>query len=64
MQDTGVARAVTPDQIDSILERVIEEKFSGKIEDIIYEAIEKVVSKEINRLKGSLLDSTGLGDDE
>jgi hypothetical protein len=64
VQDTGDAPAVTPDQINSLLERVIKEKFSGKIEDIIYEAIEKAVSKEIDRLKGSLLDSTGLGDDE
>ena len=64
VQDTGDAPAVTPDQIDSLLERVIKEKFSGKIEDIIYEAIEKAVSKEIDRLKGSLLDRTGLGDDE
>ena len=64
VQDTGDAPAVTPDQINSLLERVIKEKFSGKIEDIIYEAIEKAVSKEIDRLKGSLLDRTGLGDDE
>ncbi len=64
VQDTGDAPAVTPDQIDSLLERVIKEKFSGKIEDIIYEAIEKAVSKEIDRLKGSLLDSTGSSDDE
>ncbi len=64
VQDTGDAPAVSPDQIDSLLERVIKEKFSGKIEDIIYEAIEKAVSKEIDRLKGSLLDSTGSSDDE
>ena len=64
VQDTGDAPAVTPDQIDLLLERVIKEKFSGKIEDIIYEAIEKAVSKEIDRLKGSLLDRTGSSDDE
>ncbi len=64
VQDTGDAPAVTPDQINSLLERVIKEKFSGKIEDIIYEAIEKAVSKEIDRLKGSLLDRTESSDDE
>ena len=64
VQDTGDAPAVTPDQIDSLLERVIKEKFSGKIEDIICDAIEKAVSKEIDRLKGSLLDRTGSSDDE
>lgn len=62
--DPSDTLTVTPDQIDSILERVIEEKFSGKIENIIYQAIEKAVSKEIDRLKGSLLDGTGPGDDE
>jgi hypothetical protein len=50
------AVSVTPDQIDAIVERVIEEKFGGNIETIIYEVIEKAVSKEIDRLKGALLD--------
>jgi len=59
--DPSDTLTVTPNQIDSILERVIEEKFSGKIEDIIYQAIEKAVSKEIDRLKGSLLDNNSLG---
>ena len=42
-------------QIDAAIERVINEKFAGKIEDIIYDVIEKAVVKEINRLKGALL---------
>jgi hypothetical protein len=33
----------------------------GKIEGIIYEVIEKAVSKEIDRLKGALLDNAGHG---
>ena len=64
VQDTSDALAVTPDQIDSVLEGVIREKFSGKIENIIHEAIEKAVSKEIDRLKGSLLDNNSLGKNE
>mgnify|MGYP001822907274 FL=1 len=55
---------VTPDQINSMLERVIQDKFGGQIENIIYEVIEKAVSKEIERLKGALLGNTGPGDDE
>jgi len=55
---------VTPDQIYSILERVIKDKFDGNIETIIHEVIEKAVSKEIDRLKGTLLDSIGPGNDE
>jgi hypothetical protein len=55
---------VTPDQIDAILEDAIKNKLSGKIENIIYEVIEKAVSKEIDRLKTALLYNTGPDDDE
>ena len=64
VEDAPESLPVTPDQIDSILERVIKDKFGGNIEAIIYEVIEKAVSKEIDRLKGALLDSNGAGDDE
>ncbi|MEJ2169367.1 MAG: hypothetical protein P8X90_27990 [Desulfobacterales bacterium] len=46
-----------PKQIEAAVERVINEKFSGRIENIIYEVIEKAVTKEIDRLRGVLLDS-------
>ena len=55
---------VSSDQVDAIIERVINDKFGGKIEKVIYEAIEKAVSKEIDRLKGALLDTGSSGDDE
>jgi hypothetical protein len=64
IEDTIKSISVTPDQIDSIIERVINDKLGGKIEGIIYEVIEKAVSKEIDRLKGALLDNTGHGDIE
>jgi hypothetical protein len=41
-------------QIDTAIERIINEKFSDKIEGIIYKVIEKAVSKEIDRIKGAL----------
>ena len=47
----------SPSQIDAAIERVINEKFSGRIENIIYDVIEKAVAKEIARLKGVLLDT-------
>jgi hypothetical protein len=56
--------SVTPEQIDVILERVIKDKFGGNIENIIYKVIEKAVSKEIDRLKGALLDGSEPGDDK
>jgi hypothetical protein len=52
----------SPSQIDAAIERVINEKFSGRIENIIYEVIEKAVAKEISRLKGVLLDNPPTGD--
>jgi hypothetical protein len=64
LEEPAESMSVTPDQIDSILERVIKDKFGGNIENIIYEAIQKAVSKEIDRLKGALLDSPEPGDDK
>ncbi|MGD8213052.1 MAG: hypothetical protein PVF32_24520 [Desulfobacterales bacterium] len=43
-------------QIDQAIERIINEKFAGRIEHIIYEIIEKAVQREIDRLKESLLE--------
>jgi pilus assembly protein FimV len=62
--DIDAPLPVSPDQIDAILERVIKEKFGGKIENVIYEVIQKTVSKEIDRLKGALLSDSDYGDDE
>ena len=64
VEDKTAPLPVTPDQIESIIEDAIKNKFGGKIENIICEVIEKAVSKEIDRLKTALLDSTGPGDDE
>jgi len=57
VEEPAESLSVTPDQIDAILERVIKDKFGGDIENIIHEAIQKAVSKEIDRLKGALLGS-------
>jgi hypothetical protein len=62
VEDTTESLPVTPDQIDAMLERVIKDKLGGKIENIIYEVIEKAVSKEINRLKGALISNSSPGD--
>jgi len=59
-QGVGELPAVPPGQIDAAIERVIIEKFSGKIENIIYEVIEKAVAKEIDRLKESLMGSNAI----
>ena len=44
------------DQIEESIERIIEQKFSGKIESMITQIIEKAVSAEIKRLKRILLE--------
>ena len=56
--------ALSPGQIDAAIERVISEKFSDKIEGIIYEVIEKAVSKEIHRLKKSLIGNNSIDEDQ
>ncbi len=44
------------DQMEKIIEEIIERKFSGKIESMIIQIIEKAVAKEIERLKKILLE--------
>jgi len=51
-------------QIDAAIERIISEKFSDKIEGIIYKVIEKAVSKEIDRLKRALTGTNTIDDNE
>jgi hypothetical protein len=51
------ASALTEDQIDAAVERVITRMYAGTIETIILQSIEKAVSKEIERLKNRLLEN-------
>ena len=50
------AQDASYDQIEESIERIIEQKFSGKIESMITQIIEKAVSAEIKRLKRILLE--------
>lgn len=45
---------VTMDQVEAALERVIEKKFSEKIESILFDVMEKVVTEEIKEIKQNL----------
>ena len=54
--NSGDTMSVSSGQIDQAIERIINEKFAGRIENIIYEIIEKAVKREIDRLKESLLE--------
>ena len=45
---------IDQEQIEAILERIIEEKFAGKIESILFEVIEKVIEKQIVEIKENL----------
>ena len=54
--NNGDTTSVSSVQINQAIERIINEKFAGRIEHIIYEIIEKAVKKEIDRLKESLLE--------
>ena len=51
------ANALTDDQIDAAVERVITRRYAGTIETIILQAIEKAVVKDIERLKNRLLEN-------
>ena len=56
--NTTDAPVDSAEQIDQAIERIINEKFAGRIEHIIYEIIEKAVKREIDRLKESLLEDS------
>ncbi len=45
---------IDQEQIESVLERVIEKKFYGKIENILFEVMENVIEKQIIEIKESL----------
>ena len=47
---------ISPDQIEAALERIIEKKLSEKIDDLLIQAIEDAVTKEIDRIKRLLMD--------
>ena len=51
------ANALTEDQIDAAVERVITRMYAGTIETIIRQSIEEAVLKEIERLKNRLLEN-------
>lgn len=54
MSEPVVGTAFTQEQVDAALERVIEKKFAGKIEKILFEVMEKVIEKEIADIRERL----------
>jgi hypothetical protein len=49
-----VESSISQEKLDEALVRVIEKKFAGKIEKILFEVMEKVIEKEIVDLKARL----------
>lgn len=52
--DMPAVAGVSPEQVEAALERVIEKKFSDKIESILFEVMENVIEKELKSIKESL----------
>lgn len=46
--------SVSQEQLEAALERVIEKKFADKIENILFEVMEKVIEKEITEIRDCL----------
>ncbi len=51
---SGSSEGPTMDQIEAALEKVIEKKYAQKIEPLLFDAVERVVKKEIEAIKKSL----------
>ena len=45
---------IDQEQIETVLERIIEKKFSAKIESILFEVMENVIEKQIVKIKENL----------
>jgi hypothetical protein len=50
---------VSDEKIETALERVIEKKFAEKIEPLLFETMERVILKEIQKIKNTLLQDMG-----
>jgi hypothetical protein len=47
--------AISPQQVETALERVIEKQFAEKIEPLLFDTMERVISQEIKKIKKTLL---------
>ena len=56
LEDLSEVKDISNEQMEAALERVIKNMFYEKIDRILVEVIEKTVTKEIERLKGILLE--------
>lgn len=54
--------SITPEQVEAALERVVKNLYAEKIESILVDVVKKTITKEIDRLKGTLLEELK-GDD-
>jgi len=53
-----ITGAISREQLDEALERVVQKMLADKIDTILTEVIERAVTREINRIKGILLDNS------
>jgi len=47
--------AISPQQVEAALERVIEKQFADKIEPLLFDTMERVILQEIKKIKKTLL---------
>ncbi|MCA1786707.1 MAG: hypothetical protein LC657_12085 [Desulfobacteraceae bacterium] len=47
--------AISPEQVEAALERVIEKQFADKIEPLLFDTMERVILQEIKKIKKTLL---------
>lgn len=57
--DLGGFPEITPEQVDAALERVVQKMFYDRIDRILVDVIERRVKREIDRIKGILMDESG-----
>ena len=61
-EDISEADSITDEKIEAALERVIKKMFYEKIDGLLAHAIEKTVTREIEKLKKALLEDSPDGE--
>ncbi|NNF98874.1 MAG: hypothetical protein HKM93_05815 [Desulfobacteraceae bacterium] len=56
--DDAATAVADMDELEAAIERVIDRKFKGKIEALLYETIETAVSREIRKLRTGLMEES------
>ena len=63
-QEAGLVSGISDERIEAAVAKIMEEKFSERIESLMVDAVEKAVEKELAKIKSLLLDTGSNSSDD